>query len=162
MRCGIALGSNLGDRLRNLETAFQKLRDLSAGEVLTSRIYETDPVDCEAGAPSFLNAVAEIEFQRDPADLMRHLRDIEQQMGRTHQPVRNAPRIIDLDLLYCDAIIWNDDQLTLPHPRILERRFVLAPLCDIRPELILPLQSKTVSEILKELPEKPAVTLLST
>jgi 2-amino-4-hydroxy-6-hydroxymethyldihydropteridine diphosphokinase len=153
MRAGIALGSNLGDSLRLLRQARACLlaSPLLAPPFLTSGIYLTSPVDCPPGSCSFLNAVLEAELTGEPIDLLRDLRACEQGLGRACSSVRNAPRIIDLDLLYAGDRKIRADGLILPHPRISQRRFVLAPLAEIRPGLILPGHTKTIAQLLAKL-----------
>jgi 2-amino-4-hydroxy-6-hydroxymethyldihydropteridine diphosphokinase len=153
MRAGIALGSNLGDRLANLKTARQKIQSLAQVEppLLASAVYETEPVDCEPGAPAFLNAVMEISHAGEPLALLQRLRQIEAALGRPPRHVRNASRTIDLDLLYCDDVVMDTPELELPHPRMHQRRFVLEPLAEIRPDFVLPNQTRNVSELLRDL-----------
>jgi 2-amino-4-hydroxy-6-hydroxymethyldihydropteridine diphosphokinase len=153
MRAGIALGSNLGDRLQLLRQARTCLlaSPLLAPPVLISSIYLTSPVNCPAGSEPFLNAVIEAELTGDPAALLRDLRACEEGLGRVEKLERNAPRTIDLDLLYAGDCELQTENLILPHPRISERRFVLAPLAEIRPRLILPGQTKSVAQMLAEL-----------
>ncbi len=152
MRTAVALGSNLGDRLDNLRVARQKIVDLAGvtPPVLSSAIYETDPVDCEPGAHKFLNAVVEFDYEGDPLNLWKQLARIEIALGRPPHHQRNVSRKIDIDLLYCGDIKIDAKELQLPHPRMHQRRFVLQPLADIRPELILPGQTKTVCELLAQ------------
>ena len=137
VRVGIALGSNLGDRLANLREALRRLLLLPEinGPVLEAPVFETDPVDCPPDSPAFLNSVVELSCScRDPLHLLAGTRAIELAMGRNHQAPRNAPRVIDLDLLYfADAVLDHPD-LTLPHPRLHLRSFVLAPLAAIHPD----------------------------
>lgn len=161
MRAGIALGSNIGDRLANLRAARARVLELpgAGGPVKSSRVFETEPVGCEPGAEAFLNAVVEIEWEDSgaPESLLAALRGIENAMGRPARHPRNEPRVIDLDLLFLGDIILKSDALTLPHPRLSGRRFVLAPLADIRPELVLPGETRTIAELLARLPEEPRV-----
>jgi 2-amino-4-hydroxy-6-hydroxymethyldihydropteridine diphosphokinase len=105
-------------------------------------------VDCEAGAEKFLNAVVEFEYQGEPANLLEHLIQIEEASGRKRDHPRNVSRIIDIDLLYCGDRQIDNGQLQLPHPRIRSREFVLKPLADIRPDLVLPGQRKSIRELL--------------
>lgn len=134
-RVGIALGSNQGDRGKQLRQAASRLRKLGASDhFLASGIYETAPVDCPPGSPPFHNAVVEIESEDSPIDLLEKLLALEDEMGRPRQRERNAPRVIDLDLLYFGELTLETEKLTLPHPRMAERAFVLAPLAEIRPE----------------------------
>jgi len=153
MRTAVALGSNLGDRLANLRVARQQISDLTDIQppVLASAIYETDPIDCEPEAPKFLNAVVEFGYDGDPLQLLKKLRSVEDALGRPREHARNVSRKIDIDLLYIGETEINDRELELPHPRMHLRKFVLQPLADIRPELILPRQAKTVRELLAQL-----------
>jgi 2-amino-4-hydroxy-6-hydroxymethyldihydropteridine diphosphokinase len=162
-RAGIALGSNLGDRMRNLRTALEALRAIAApGEpVLTAPVYQTEPRFCPPGSPDFLNTVVEIGFDGSPLELLALTCGIEKQLGRTRGTERNTPRTIDIDLLYLGDEVLEEKDLTLPHPRIGERRFVLQPLADIRPNLVLPEKTRDVTGLLKELTsdEAPLVRL---
>lgn len=162
MRTAVALGSNLGDRLDNLRAARQQICDLPgiAPPILASAIYETDPVDCEPGAPKFLNAVLEFGYDGDPRDLLKELKIVEGALGRPREHARNLSRRIDIDLLYIGDRKINDSELELPHPRMHLRKFVLQPLADIRPELILPRQAKTVRELLAQLDDSCNVVRL--
>jgi 2-amino-4-hydroxy-6-hydroxymethyldihydropteridine diphosphokinase len=163
MRTAVALGSNLGDRLDNLRAARQQICDLADIQppVLSSAIYETDPVDCEPGAPKFLNAVVEFGYNGDPQQLLKKLKGIEDAFGRPRDHPRNVSRKIDIDLLYIGDTKINDRGLELPHPRMHLRKFVLQPLADIRPELILPRQGKTVRELLAQLDDACNVVRLT-
>ncbi len=134
-RSGIALGSNVGDRAANLRAALVGLRAISAAPPLAAPIYETSPVGCPDGAPTFLNTVVEIDWPGTPAALLAETRALESRIGRIPSPVRNAPRVIDIDILYCGDAAINLPDLVLPHPRMAVRRFVLMPLADIRPGL---------------------------
>jgi 2-amino-4-hydroxy-6-hydroxymethyldihydropteridine diphosphokinase len=154
-RTGIALGSNRGDRLANLRRGRNAIAAFGTGPLLVSRVYETDPVDCEPDSPSFLNAVLEIGFDGNPLDLLADLQRIESDAGRPILRPLNAPRTLDLDLLYCGDRTLSTERLTLPHPRLHERRFVLAPLHDIRPDLILPNQTVPVAALLAALTPEP-------
>ena len=149
MRTAVALGSNLGDRLENLRAARRAILDLSNVKppILSSAIYETDPVDCEPGANKFLNAVIEFDYDRDPPSLLEELIRIEKALGRKRDHPKNVSRTIDIDMLYYDQRIIEDERLQLPHPRIHLRKFVLQPLANIRPGLILPGQTQTVDEL---------------
>jgi 2-amino-4-hydroxy-6-hydroxymethyldihydropteridine diphosphokinase len=160
MRFAIALGSNLGDRLQNLREAARHMASLVSpgSEILRSLIYETEPVGCEPDAAPFLNAVMEIEFDGSPDELLARLRGIERDMGRAEHRPKNAPRTIDLDILCANGLVRDAARLILPHPRLTTRRFVLAPLADIRPALVLPGESKTVLELLACMPDEPVVT----
>ncbi|MGB0292468.1 MAG: 2-amino-4-hydroxy-6-hydroxymethyldihydropteridine diphosphokinase [Luteolibacter sp.] len=145
---GIALGSNLGDRLANLREACRRLRGLAVpgSEFRSSLVYQTAPQHCPPDSPDFLNAVVELEYTGSVQDLLTATRAIEKDMGRMREGERNAPRTLDLDLLYVGEEECETDDLTLPHPRITERVFVLQPLVDIRPNLVLPGEVITVAE----------------
>jgi len=157
--CGIALGSNIGDRLAYLEAARIAVAQLhhGSGQPLFSPVYETEPVGCEPGTAPYLNAVMEIETADPPEMLLAALHRIEAAMGRPASHGFNAPRTLDLDLLYAGDLVLNTPQLILPHPRLATRRFVLQPLADLRPELILPGARRSVAQLLAALPPTPAV-----
>ena len=153
MRAGIALGSNLGDRLMNLSAARQQIAELPDAQppILASAAYATEPVGCEPGAPKFLNAVIEIGFRGTPIELLTELRAIEAKLGRPAAHERNVSRLVDLDLLYFGDVQSSSPDLQVPHPRMQERRFVLEPLAEIRPDLVLVGQTRTVAEMLTSL-----------
>jgi 2-amino-4-hydroxy-6-hydroxymethyldihydropteridine diphosphokinase len=156
MRASIALGSNLGDRLHFLEEARRRLFSLheGPGPFLCSQIYESNPVDCPDGSASFLNAAIELTTSLPPLDLLASLQSLELELGRPKEHAFHGPRSIDLDLLYCDQIQLSDISLTLPHPRIAERLFVLKPLCDIAPERILPGEQESLRFLCQHLEKK--------
>ncbi len=138
-RVGISLGSNLGDRLAHLREAVTRLGPARCGESLRlSPIYETEPVDCLPGSGAFYNAVVEIESPLAPLDLLTFTQSIERELGRPEVRDRNAPRTIDLDLLYYDDLVVALPGLQLPHPRMLQRAFVVLPLASIRSDLVPP------------------------
>jgi 2-amino-4-hydroxy-6-hydroxymethyldihydropteridine diphosphokinase len=160
MRTGVALGSNLGDRRSNLRAARKAILQLPGvtPPILASAIYETEPIDCEPGAGKFLNAVLEFDYERgDPLELLKRLGELEQALGRLSDRPRNVSRKIDIDLLYFGATKIDKKELQLPHPRLDLRRFVLQPLAEIRPDLVLPNQTKTVRELLAQLDESGKV-----
>jgi len=159
MRTAVALGSNLGDRLGNLRAARKAILRLSNVKppILSSAIYETDPVDCEPGAQKFLNAVVEFDYEADPVSLLEPLIRIEEALGRRRDHRKNVSRTIDIDLLYCGDRNFEDERLQLPHPRMYLRKFVLQPLADIRPDLILPGQTQTVDDLLAKLEDSGEV-----
>jgi 2-amino-4-hydroxy-6-hydroxymethyldihydropteridine diphosphokinase len=149
-RVGIALGSNLGDRLANIRAAASGLKQIAApgADLLTAQIYQTEPRFCPPGSPDFLNTVIEIGFEGTPDELLEKTQAIELELGRIRGPERNAPRTIDIDLLYFGDDVFENEALTLPHPRIGERRFVLQPLADIRPDLFLPGYQQSIARLL--------------
>ena len=155
VRAGIALGSNVGTRRWFLRTARESLAALPgvSGPLLSSRVYETAPIGCPPGAGHFLNAVVEITWEgSDPRKLLEDLQALERALGRAPEESRerNSPRSLDLDLLYIEGVTSVEAELTLPHPRLAEREFVLRPLADIRPDLVLPGQEETVSVLLEK------------
>ncbi|MFA6565021.1 MAG: 2-amino-4-hydroxy-6-hydroxymethyldihydropteridine diphosphokinase [Verrucomicrobiia bacterium] len=152
MKAGVSIGSNLGNRLKNLSQACDFLCELSSDQkVVAAAIYETEPVGCAPGTPSFLNTVVEIETDLSPLNLLEQFQQFEEALGRPKEHGRNEPRTIDLDLLYCGDVVMNEPTLTLPHPRLHERRFVLQPLAEIRPGLVIPSLGKTATELLAAL-----------
>jgi 2-amino-4-hydroxy-6-hydroxymethyldihydropteridine diphosphokinase len=159
MRAGIALGANLGDRLRSLTTARDRIFALpeAAAPFLSSAIHETEPVECEPGAERFLNAVVEIGYTGSSLRLLEALQEIEANLGRPPAHPHHHSRTIDLDLLYHGARQLDEPQLQLPHPRMGLRGFVLHPLAEIRPNLILPGETRTVGELSAELAHAPSV-----
>ena len=159
MRTGIGLGSNVGDRLAYLREGFRRIRSLHTGSEppLVSSIFETSPIDCAPGTNPYLNAAVEIQFSRHPIVLLDALLGIEREMGRPSKRPRNAPRTIDLDVLYVGNLILNNPEIIIPHPRLPQRRFVLAPLSQIAPELVLPGQTKTIRALLENLTDNERV-----
>ncbi len=153
MRAGIALGANLGDRVFSLTKAREQIFALPnvSAPFLSSALYETEPVDCEPGAEKFLNAVVEVSYAGSSLELLAELRTIENALGRPPEHERNRSRTIDLDLLYHGERTVNEPGLELPHPRLHLRGFVLHPLAEVRPDLVLPGQAKTVRELAEEL-----------
>jgi len=160
-RIGIALGSNLGERLENLARAKELLTSISTGPVLAAPVYLTEPVNCPEGSPDFLNTVIEISYEGSPGELLALTQGFQRQLGRTESAVRNAPRVIDIDLLYFGEERVATAELELPHPRLTQRQFVLRPLADIRPELVLPGDMLSIARHLTDL-EEPALAVAAT
>jgi 2-amino-4-hydroxy-6-hydroxymethyldihydropteridine diphosphokinase len=150
----IALGANLGDRLETLRSAMDRLENLSTHPILRSSFWTTTPVDCPPGSPMFLNAVvAIVPFPAEsPESLLAKLQALEKEYGRRAKKRLNEPRPLDLDLIAWGDRVAQSPLLTLPHPRAHERRFVLQPLSEIAPKLIIHGQSRTVAELLANLP----------
>ena len=163
MRTAVALGSNLGNRLDHLRAARRAILGLANVKppIPSSGVYETEPVGCEPGAEKFLNAVVELDYEGDPARLLEQLIQIEEALGRKRDHPQNVSRTIDLDLLYCGDQQINDERLQLPHPRLHMREFVLRPLADIRPDLMLASQKKTIRELLAEVEQSGEVILFA-
>ena len=135
-RAFVAIGSNLGDRLTNLRRAVTLLGECPGVRVLgSSRVYETDPVG--PPQPDYLNAVIELDTDLSAHELLHALLDVERELGRVREE-RWGPRVIDLDLLSVDLQVVDDEALTLPHPRMHERGFVLVPLLELDPDPMLP------------------------
>lgn len=152
----ISLGTNIGNRQQNLETA---LHEIAAFSTITkkSSIYETEPVGYKP-QPDFLNMVIEIDSELTPSELIIKLCEIEHKMGRVKE-IQNGPRIIDLDiLLYNDSVI-NHPDLIVPHPRLVERQFILRPLLEIAPNIIHPILNQDIETLSKILPTTSKVTL---
>lgn len=147
-RYAVALGSNLGDRLEHLRQGVTRLeREARARELRKSRVYDTDPVGGPQGQPPYLNAVVAFHSALEPQHLLELLLDIERREGRVRlEP--SGPRTLDLDLLLCDDLRLEQPALTVPHPRLHLRAFVLAPLADVAPAWIVPGLGQTVSALL--------------
>lgn len=142
----LSLGSNLGDRLANLRAAIAALRSPELNVARLSSVYETEPQDLKA-QPWFLNLVAEIETAVFPRALLGRMQRIELDLGR-RRGVAKGPRPIDIDILLYGKFVIDMPGLTVPHPRLAERRFVLEPLAELAPELRHPVTRKQVREML--------------
>ncbi len=151
--CAVALGSNLGDRRGHLDLAVREIAALGDVRVLgVSRWIETDPVGGPPDQTQYLNGALLLESSRPPRELLAELQAIERAHGRRRVAgVRNEPRTLDLDLLTYGARLIAEPDLTVPHPRLEERWFVLAPLAEIAPDLVLPGSNSTVREALARL-----------
>jgi len=158
----VALGSNLGDSRRIVLEAMTRLQNLSDEPILKSSLWQTSPVACPPGSPMFVNAVVGLVLQEDetPESLLEKLRLLEKEFGRRPKMVLNEPRPLDLDLIAFGRGTRDTPELVLPHPRAHRRRFVLQPLSEIAPGLILPGQGKTVAQLLAELADDETVMRL--
>lgn len=146
----VALGANLDDSRGNILKAMTRLEGLSERPLRRSSLWQTTPVDCPPGSPVFVNAVVGLVTGRDeaPETLLAKLQALEKEFGRRPKEVLNEPRPLDLDLIAFGYETRATQELTLPHPRAHERRFVLQPLSEIAPDLVLPGQAKSVTELL--------------
>ena len=148
----LSLGANLGDRLANMRLALARLQTLACLEEVSS-LYETDPQGV-SDQPLFLNAVCRFSTGLEPQALLRFLKNLEREIGRQPGGQRWGPRPIDLDILLYDDRVVDAPDLTVPHPRLAERAFVLVPLCELAPALRHPLLGKTMKELLASLGKK--------
>ena len=155
----VALGSNLGQPRKNVLRAMDQLQELTAEPLLRSSLWQTSPVDCPAGSPPFVNSVVALAPlpAETPESLLRKLQALEREFGRQPKTVQNEPRPLDLDLIAFGQETRVTTDLILPHPRAHERRFVLQPLCELAPDLLLPGHLATVAQLLSHLPAEPTV-----
>ena len=158
----VALGSNLGDLRKIILDALARLRNFSDGPILKSSLWQTSPVNCPPASPNFVNAVAGFVPRKNetPESLLKKLRELEKEFGRVEKKIPNEPRPLDLDLIAFGNETRNSPELILPHPRAHLRKFVLQPLSEIAPDMILPNQSKTVSQLLAEISSGETLTKL--
>lgn len=156
MRAFIGLGSNLGDREASVRQALEQLaRTPQTAVVRASSLYDTEPVGV-ADQPNFLNAVAHLETELSPQQLLWNLMLIERRLGRVRTQ-RWGPRTIDLDLLIYDDLVIDEDGLQVPHPELSKRSFVLVPLVELEPLLIHPVTGETMLSLLQRLGARPLV-----
>jgi 2-amino-4-hydroxy-6-hydroxymethyldihydropteridine diphosphokinase len=164
MEVGLSLGSNMGDRLAHLKNA--KATILNSPGITSadqSPVYETEPVDVppEFQALNFLNAILIVKTLIPLSQLMRTFQFMEQKIGRVPDTRINAPRPIDIDIIYADALQVQEEHIVIPHPRWQERRFVVQPLCDVRPDLVIPGQTIPVAGVLEGLSDPHKVALFA-
>jgi 2-amino-4-hydroxy-6-hydroxymethyldihydropteridine diphosphokinase len=149
-RIYLSLGANMGDRLANLRNAIAALREL--GELVAlSSIYETEPVDVEQAQPWFLNCAAAIETELSPREVLEKILSLELAMGRVRLEKR-GPRPVDIDIIFFGDEVIDLPGLTVPHPAMQSRRFVLVPLAEIAPAMMHPVLKKSVRDLLNTLP----------
>lgn len=133
MRAFLGLGANLGDRRAQLHRAVRALPDV----VAVSPVYETEPVGGPPGQPRYLNLVVELDTERSPRELLELAQGLEADAGR-ERTVRHGPRTLDVDVLLVDELEVDEEDLVVPHPRMWDRAFVVAPLADLAPDLVPP------------------------
>jgi 2-amino-4-hydroxy-6-hydroxymethyldihydropteridine diphosphokinase len=150
----LGLGSNVGDRLANLLAAVEALNERGVRVLARSSVYETAPQGEILDQPDFLNAAVEIDAELGPEELLDVCKEVERALGREAGKPRHSPRPIDVDLLLLDEIEWVSDRLTLPHPEVTSRRFVLEPLLELDPDLALP-NGRRLADALPPLMEQP-------
>ena len=152
----IGIGSNLGDKERNIKTAISLLKE-KCKILKLSPLYETEPVGFK-DQDWFLNCVVEIGTELDPGELLEFMQNIEKKLKKI-KTIENGPRTIDLDILFYNDAVINEKNLVIPHPGLHQRLFVLVPLNDIAPELIHPVLKKTIRNVLRELKSDDKVVL---
>ena len=158
----IALGSNLGDSRKVVSNAMACLQHFSNKPLLKSSLWQTSPVNCPPGSPKFINAAIGLipRHVETPESLLKTLAALEKQFGRVPKTVHNEPRMLDLDLIAFGTEKRDTPDLILPHPRAHLRKFVLQPLSEIAPDLVLPGQKKTISELLSDLSSNEVLSKL--
>jgi 2-amino-4-hydroxy-6-hydroxymethyldihydropteridine diphosphokinase len=134
----VGLGSNVGDRREHLQAAVHALPEHGVRVLASSSVYETEPVGLVLDQRDFYNACVRVETAHGPEELLAVCKAVERSLGRAPGGVRHGPRPIDVDVLLLDDLEFSSERLTLPHPEVLSRRFVLVPLLELDPELALP------------------------
>ena len=153
----LGFGSNLGSRAEHLAAAIRLMKGADLVIERVSPVYESPPYGY-ADQPDFLNLVVRAKTELDPHALFRRAKEIEKRLGR-RQTIRNGPRPIDIDIIAYDDRILDDDLLTVPHPRMRDRAFVLVPLRDVAPNFVLPTTGESIEQLSAALPPASAVRL---
>ncbi|HPJ94198.1 MAG TPA: 2-amino-4-hydroxy-6-hydroxymethyldihydropteridine diphosphokinase [Deltaproteobacteria bacterium] len=157
MRGYLSLGSNLGDRLKYLKDALDSLARNGVRILLSSSIYETKPVDVPDKQSNYFNMVVSVETAANPEELLRICLMVEKDLGR-QRPYVHAPRTIDIDIILLDGISMSTDTLTVPHPRMEQRSFVIIPLAEIAPDIVLP-SGRPIIDVKKALSDDEVVNV---
>jgi len=143
----LGIGTNLGDRSANLQEAISKINEIIGSVLSSSSVYETEPWGFLA-EEQFYNMVAEVETKLSPSGLLGAILMIETLLGRVRTGKQYTSRNIDIDILFYNDLIMNEEALKIPHHHLHERKFVLVPLCEIAPQLVHPVINKTIAELL--------------
>ncbi len=162
----ISLGANLPSRfgtpVQTLSAAITRIAGFGNGKLFASSFYQTEAVDCQPETPDFINAVVAVPLPKSitASELLDFLQELEKEFGRSHDVVKNSPRNLDLDVLYFGNQLFTSHRMEIPRPRAAQRRFVIEPLTEIAPNVMLPGQSVSVQALLENLPICPKVTKL--
>ena len=159
----IGIGSNRGDSREIVREAMRRLEQFAQGDVRRSHLFRTSPVDCPPGSDDFINAAAAFEARAGltPESLLHDLKALEREYGREENPPRNAPRELDLDLLLYGDERRDTETFTLPHPRAVDRLFVLAPAAEVLPDAVWPGTGRRIRELLARLDSNETVIRLA-
>ncbi len=151
----LSIGTNLGNRLENIKTAYNLLGNY-VGIIKKSSVYETLPQEMNVSAPKFLNSVIKINTDKTPEELLQIIKEIETKQGRKNKNQKKS-RIIDIDIILFNDLILTSEELVIPHPRMLYRDFVVYPLLEIEPEIIYPLGNIKLKDCIQSLTPKNIV-----
>jgi 2-amino-4-hydroxy-6-hydroxymethyldihydropteridine diphosphokinase len=155
-RVFLGIGTNLGNREGNLEQAVAKIEEYIGPILNSSSIFETEPWGFQA-KDEFLNLVVKVETELTPSGLLGRIMMIESLLGRVRSETHYTSRLIDIDILFYEDMILDEETLKIPHPLLHERKFVLVPLCEIDPEMVHPVLKKSISELLEKCKDKSRV-----
>ena len=158
-RIVLSLGSNIEPREEHLKKAIAEIADWSESALKVSNMYSTEPVGFRS-EKDFLNLAVLFETSCSPAELLAKIHAVESKMGRIRTPGRVEDRIIDMDILFYDDLVLNTDELSIPHPRLHERSFLLTPWLDIVPDLVHPILNKTIWELYDECKDLSEVSIV--